>query len=80
MADAATVTLPLARAAVDRAVAGATNAHVAWWRAWTRKRARVVDKATEVGLARAKVLRILDELGEAAEAEAEADEAEATYY
>jgi len=61
---AATATLPPACAAVDRAVAAATDAHVVWWRAWTRRRARVVDEAAEAGLARAKVLRILDALGE----------------
>ena len=66
---AATATLPPARAAVDRAIAAATDAHVAWWRAWTRRRARVVDEAAEAGLARAKVLRILDALGEEAEAD-----------
>ena len=54
-----------AREAVDAAVAGAVEAHVAWWRARTRKRRLVVERAEADGLARAKVLRILDELGQA---------------
>ena len=53
------------REAVDAAVAGAVEAHVAWWRARTRKRRLVVERAEADGLARAKVLRILDELGQA---------------
>ena len=36
-----------------------------WWRARTRKRRLVVERAEADGLARAKVLRILDELGQA---------------
>ena len=54
-----------AREAVDAAVAGAVEAHVAWWRARTRKRRLVVERAEADGVARAKVLRILDELGQA---------------
>ena len=54
-----------AREAVDAAVAGAVEAHVAWWAARTRKRRLVVERAEADGLARAKVLRILDELGQA---------------
>ena len=53
------------REAVDAAVAGAVEAHVAWWRARTRKRRLVVERAEADGVARAKVLRILDELGQA---------------
>ena len=54
-----------AREAADAAVAGAVEAHVAWWRARTRKRRLVVERAEADGVARAKVLRILDELGQA---------------
>ena len=54
-----------AREAADAAVAGAVEAHVAWWAARTRKRRLVVERAEADGLARAKVLRILDELGQA---------------
>ena len=54
-----------AREGVDAAVAGAVEAHVAWWRARTRKRRLVVERAEADGVARAKVLRILDELGQA---------------
>ena len=54
-----------ARRAGRRRVAGAVEAHVAWWRARTRKRRLVVERAEADGLARAKVLRILDELGQA---------------
>ena len=46
-------------------MAGAVEAHVAWWRARTRKRRLVVERAEADGVARAKVLRILDELGQA---------------
>ena len=41
------------REAVDAAVAGAVEAHVAWWRARTRKRRLVVERAEADGLARA---------------------------
>ena len=54
--------LKAARAAADAAVAAAVEAHVRWWRQRRRKRALVLERAQGEGLARAKVLRILDEL------------------
>ena len=60
--DAATAADAAARVAADAAVAAAVEAHVQWWRQRRRKRALVLERAEGEGLARAKVLRILDEL------------------
>ena len=61
-ADAATTAAAAARAAADVAVAAAVEAHVQWWRQRQRKRSLVLERAEGEGLARSKVLRILDEL------------------
>ena len=51
-----------ARCTIDAAVAAATEDHVLWWRRLNERRERVVDAARSEGVARAKVLRILDEM------------------
>ena len=61
-ADAATTAAAAARAATDAAVADAVETHVQWWWQRQRKRSLVLERAEGEGLARSKVLRILDEL------------------